>query len=235
MLEALREFLKGPVFVFSISMAVLGVLRLAYLHIYLIVKALYNSWKYQKNHSMLIKGLLTSALPHKLIRFEMSVVSLFNVIVPVIIFFLHFFVLDHISLFEKSTGIALIAFSKSFADFLLLVIVIFIVTRIWRGIFKPDKSVGSGNNLWFWSFVLLVSISGWFAANINNAIMLKYMQVIHLLSGNILIVSIPFSRIGYYVIYPLAGITSHIGIWLLPDAPPRDETTPYFKCLMEKQ
>lgn len=236
MLDALREFLKGPVFIFSISLSILGIVRLIYLHLYLVVKALYNSWKFHKKKSAVIRGLLTSAFPIKSLIREISAISLLKIIASMIVFALPFFVLDHLSLLEKSTGVALIALSKSFTDFLLLIITIGIVTLLWKSALKSDKSTGQLNRIWLWSFVLLVFLSGWLAANLNSPpILLKGMQVFHLLIGNILIISIPFTRIGYYIIYPLASITSHIGFWLLPDAEARDETTAYFKGLMEKQ
>jgi hypothetical protein len=234
MLDALREFLMGPVFVFSIAMALLGLLRLIFLRICFIVSAFYNSWNDIENHGALIKRVLSYGLPHKFIQLRFEIRTFILVIVYSITFIIPFFVLDHLSLLEKFYGIRLIGFSKSFTLLLLLIPLLLAVIKIRHSLGKSKNRVGSKNDLWFWSFLLLVYVTGVLAQNTNQPALLRFIRVLHVLTGDILIFIIPFSRIGYWLIYPLINITTR-GIRLLPDAKKRNETSAYFKSLMENK
>ncbi len=235
MLDALREFMKGPGFIFALVVAILGILRLVYLHVYLIVVALYNSWKYTKNRVELIKKVLRYTLPRNFLPVVFTFASIPRILFYGILFLLPFLVIDHVSLFEKNYGVQFVAFSRPFADLLLLLLCVTIIVKLRKSLSGEKGNVGYINNFCFWLLILMVLITGYLSSTINTPALLKFMQVIHLFTGDVLIFLIPFSRIGYYLVYPFARMTSHLGFWALPDAQRRDETTPYFKSLMEKQ
>jgi hypothetical protein len=94
--------------------------------------------------------------------------------------------------------------------------------------------LGARNAMVVWVLFLLLLLSGFAASAINNPLLFSCARLLHVLLGDILIFIIPFSRVGYWLIAPLANITSHMGVWLLPDAPKRNETSAYFKKLSEK-
>jgi len=235
MTENLTSFLKGPVFIFAIVFALLGVMRLAFLHLHLIVLAVYNSWKHDRRRSELIKVVLSKAVSLDFFRYKFGSSSILWILAYLVFGFLFLSTIDHVSLMERHFGLRLIAVSRPMTMLLLAFIVLLIVVRIFILSTTSKHTVGSENNLLFWFLLFAVLATGFCSSTINNIGLLHFAQFCHVFFGDILIMLIPFSRIGYWLVSPLANITCHLGVWLLPDSPKRDETAAYFHRLSEKR
>jgi len=235
MIDDLAGILKGPAFVFCFVFAILGVARLAFMHVHLIAMAFYNTWHHEYNRRDLAKVVLKRAFvfePHQFgfrdgplawLLFDAAVIVL---LLPSV---------GHVVLAEKFFGVKLFAISPLLSGILLLFIFISITVRLFRLSTKAKKNLGTSNTIAFWSTLLLLLLSGYCANTVNNPWLLRYARIFHVLLGDIFVLLIPMSRVGYWLVSPLANITSHLGVWLLPDAPRRDETSAYFKRLSEKR
>jgi hypothetical protein len=235
MVDDLAGFLKGPAFIFCLVFAILGVARLAFMHMHLIAMAFYNTWHHEYNRRDLAKVVLKRAFVFERHQFGFREGPLSWLLFDAAILALLVPVPGHIVLAEKFFGVRLFAVSPSLTTVLLVCIGTSIAVRLYLLSTKGKNSLGMSNAVVFWSLLFLLLLSGQCANSINNTGLLRYARIFHVLLGDILIFLIPLSRVGYWLVSPLANITSHLGVWLLPDAPRRDETSAYFKKLSEKK
>jgi hypothetical protein len=235
MVDDLAGILKGPAFIFCLVFAIMGVARLAFMHMHLIAMAFYNTWHHEYNRRDLAKVVLKRAFvferhqfgfregPLSWLLFDAAVVV---ALVPSV---------GHVALVEKFFGVKLLAVSPSLTGILLLFICVSIGVRLICLSTNGKESLGTPNAIAFWSMLLLLLLSGFCANALTSPGPLRFARIFHVLLGDVLIFLIPLSRVGYWLVSPLANITSHLGVWLLPDAPRRDETSAYFKKLSEKK
>lgn len=235
MVEALTALFMGPVFVFSIAFAFLGIARLAFLHVHRIARALYNSWNPGYMRIDFVKKFVKTALFREHVQFATGTAASAWAAMDVGVVFLLLFTVDHMALLEKSAGVDLFAISKTFTNAILAVVCVSIIIRFRRYFQNRKRTVAVINGVWFLFLLLILLLSGFFSSNVNNLTLLKYVRLVHVFSGDCCIALVPFSRIGYWLISPLVNITSHLGMRLLPNAPKRDETAEYFKRLSEKR
>lgn len=235
MLDSVSAFLQGPFFTFSCMLALLGVLRLLFFHLYAIIIAFYNSWKYTEKHATLIKDLLVFTVSHYSSLFSVSGIQVLKQRLPVFLLgILPFVIIDHQALLTRMFYIKMISLSPLLTPVVLILGGVFIVSRVWREVRLSPQTVGKISTILFWSLIFMVFLSGYITSIVNHPSFLKVFRLIHIGLGDLLILIIPFSRIGYFLASPFIRITSHIGIWSLPNAQMRDETRPYFLRLMEK-
>jgi hypothetical protein len=235
MITAITAFLKGPVFVFCFVFAVLGVARLAFMHVHLIATAFYNTWHHEYNRRDLANVVLKRAFILEPRQFGFREGPLAWVLADAAMTVLLLPCVPHIVLAEKFFGVTLPAVSPSLTGVLILLIGISISIRLFLLSRTSRESLGTPNTVVLWSSLLLLIVSGYGANAINSPGMLQLVRIFHVLLGDALIFLIPLTRVGYWLVSPLANITSHLGVWLLPDAPRRDETSAYFKRLSEKR
>jgi hypothetical protein len=235
MIQELTAFLKGPVFVFSLVVALLGVFRLVFHYLHLIAAAFYNSWKYHGNASEFAMAALKKMTSIEFYRIRFRLTPVFWGAVAFAFVLSALFSIDHVSLIERRFGVGLFALSKSLGELMVVLCGVPLIVKFLMLSAGPKTTFGAGDSMWFFSLLLIVLASGLCASNANYPALLAYARFIHVFAGDFLIMIVPFSRIGYWLVSPLATITIHAGVWLLPDSPKRDETAEYFKRLSEKK
>jgi hypothetical protein len=235
MLQELTAFLKGPIFIFSLVVALLGVFRLVFHYLRLIAGAFYNSWKYHGNPSKFAMAALKKTTSIEFYRIRPHLAAVFWGVVAFAFVVVALFSIDHVSLIERRFGVGLFALSKSLGVFLAVFCGISILVKLLGLSLGPKTTLDAGNDMGFLSLLFIVLASGLCLSNANDPALLAYARFIHVFAGDFLIMIVPFSRIGYWLVLPLATITIHAGVWLLPDSPKRDETAEYFKRLSEKK
>jgi hypothetical protein len=234
MVDDVAAFLKGPAFIFCLVFAILGVARLGFMHVHLIAMAFYNTWHHEYNRRDLVKVILKRAFVFERNQFGFAEGPLAWLLFDAVVVVLLLPAVGHVVLAEKFFGVRLIAVSSPLTGILLACISVSIAFRLYRLSTKTKDSPGTLNTVSFWSLLLLLVVSGYCAGTVNSPGLLRFVRLFHGMLGDICVFLIPFSRIGYWLVSPLANITSHLGVWLLPDAPKRDETSAYFKKLSEK-
>ena len=230
MIDDLTQFLKGPGFVFCAIFALLGVVRLAFVHVHLISKALYNSWSHTYSRAELAKALLV-----KMFTFENSTGQRKSVRALFFLELLFFLALianiDHIARAKNIFGIPLIAVSHPVTVLITILLSISILVKVGRHAASAKNSIGVTGKVLFGSLLFLVLLTGGFASSLN----IPSLRFLHLVCSDLFIFLIPFSPIGHLLISPLANITCRGGRSLLPSTPTRNETAAYFKKRLEEK
>jgi hypothetical protein len=228
--EALTVFLKGPAFVFCLVFAILGVGRLFFMHVHAIVAALHNARHQEQDRRDLMKIILKKAFVFQQGQFGFRQGPRARVILDTVIVVLLLPNVSHIVLAEKFFGVKqLVAVSWPCTVVLLAILCISISFRLYFLSIRTKRFLGVFNAVSFWSLLFLLCASGYCASIVSSPMVLAYARIFHVLFGDLFILLIPFSRVGYVLILPLANITSRLGAWLLP------ETSAYFKKLSEKK
>lgn len=233
MIETLTAFFQGPVFVFSLSAAILGIGRLGFLHLHSIFSAIYKPWRDASDRLQFadVARRKIMSVNYRSARFSTS--SATSIILAVIILIVAFLSPDHIGIIEGRLGVHLLALSGSVTFVLLCIAVVLIIGRI-RGVFLENKRLVTGNpDLWFWSFVLITLVSGFGTTAVSVPGLLSFTRLVHVLSGDAFLLLIPFSRIGRFIVSPLSVIAGHFETKTLHNAPESDQTAEYYKKLSE--
>ncbi len=230
-LDLFLSFLRGPLLVFALAIAFFGMLRIGLLHLAIIVQSLYNAGSKglskKKIVEMFIINFSTAASAFR--------VGLFTLLKKGSLFFglvlLPLFTLDHILIVKKVFGFEYPGLS-AFAGALVSLIVIGYLGRKSLISFRSFvRSNGDGVETAFWSLMFILFGSGVLAGSIDHIILLKLIQIMHGLTGILLLMLLPFIPARNYLIYPLVILTRHLCTWALPAKTIREETLTYFNKL----
>ncbi|MFC1585389.1 hypothetical protein ACFL5V_07575 [Fibrobacterota bacterium] len=232
--DVLIGWLKGPCLFFSLCLCLLGLARLAFAHCSLIITAVYNSRKTGLSYGRIIRDftgrLIKTAkaslsFPAPILKWFLAV-GVF-VLSPILI-------LDHIIILNRILGTNLPALSRDFGHLTSILAMVYVAFLFSRTGLTFWNRTGKADGLLFWALISVVFGSGIAAVSIQHFHLLKILQIVHFASGNLLLIMLPFTTAGAYLVFPIIAITSRFGTWFFPAAKTRDETGDYFNRLRNK-
>lgn len=208
-MEALIDFAKGPLFAFTFLIMILGLTRLVLIQVYTLVagkgrqlraapwKAIFSdaaSWLVPVRH--LVKGTVLFSIVSFLCHVGMILVPLF--------------LAAHIALWEGFLGVALPSIGRGFADYLTLFtiagLVILLLLRTFR---SRRRSMSRPTDYILLMLLTTVFSAGFLASHPNvNPLSWQVAMLIHLLSGNLLFLVIPFTKLAHVVLYPFDRVSA---------------------------
>jgi nitrate reductase gamma subunit len=110
------------------------------------------------------------------------------------------FLLAHNILIEESWGIFPPSFSEKFSDILTIVILGFGAYFLYRRLFSPKiKAITSSADFFMFLIVFVPYLTGFLAY--HQIFPYKTMIIIHMLSGEIMLVCIPFSKLRHMIFF----------------------------------
>lgn len=207
-MDGLLDFVKGPLFRFSIAVLLLGLARIFILQ-------LINGFEARRKAK-------EKKLPTKFVRKYMfgnlfmirafrtrPLYSLISIIFHVGIILTPLLLFDHILMIENEIGISWFAlsFGKETADILTVTgIVAAVLLVIMRASAQVSRAISRKQDF-LWPLILIVPlITGFVCANFAtspdayNAFML-----VHMLSGEMIFILIPFTKIAHCVLMPISS------------------------------
>ncbi len=205
-MEELLNFAKGPFFRFAFAVMALGLIRALVLSIINGAEAKGKASDKQIPGAYVKKMTLGYVLPIRSFRTKpvYSVVSiLFHIgllLTPLLLF-------DHALLFDRSSGISWVGISlpKNIADILtMLTIAMGIVLLIMRASNKASRFISRKQDF-AWPLLLLAPfVTGFICANASvTPGAYNFFMLVHIISGNIIFILIPFTKIAHCVLLPL--------------------------------
>jgi nitrate reductase gamma subunit len=213
------EWARGPAFVFSITLMVLGLLRNLLLTGWNITKALLKAGDRNIPWKDLIVTSFAWILPLKKIR-ERVWYSLASILFHVGLILVPIFLIEHVALWRRGIGFGWPTISQTLADGLTLLTVAMIVAlligrlgnRNARALTRPQDVV----------LPLLISIpfiSGFLASHpLMNPFNYHATMLVHVLSGNLIMCLLPFTKLCHCVLLPLTQIVADVGWHFPPNA-----------------
>jgi len=118
-----------------------------------------------------------------------------------LLFLVPLFLLSHVALIEESMHWSWITFSDPMADALTLVIIFSLIFFMVRKIIVPEvKFLTSASDFIFILIVAIPFVTGFIAY--HQFFAYKWMVIIHILSGELLLILIPFTRFFHMILAP---------------------------------
>ncbi|MCL5991980.1 MAG: hypothetical protein M1419_07755 [Bacteroidetes bacterium] len=206
-MEELLDIAKGPLFRFSFAIMILGLIRV-------FVLSLINGCEAKKKakDKSIPKGYvrkMTFGFLFPLRAFRVKPVYAFvSILFHIGLLITPIFLFDHALLFQNSIGISWIdlTLSKQLADWLtILTIITGIILLLIRLSSKTSRFI-SRNQDYLWPLLLLIPfISGLVCAQFTvEPDVYNIFMLIHILSGCLIFILMPFTKIAHCILLPLS-------------------------------
>jgi nitrate reductase gamma subunit len=216
------EFAKGPLFRLCFMIMLLGLARIIFLDLWGAYKALKKAGDRIMPWKLIISRTWEWLFPVKRLSHNFQFYSVLSILFHIGLIIVPIFLYAHIDLWKQSVGISWPALPYVWALWLTVATIIFAISLIaGRLIIKQARALSRKQD-YLWLILLLIPfLTGFICANLNiSPETYQYFILIHVLSGDLIFVLIPFSKIAHCVLEPLSQLVSTLA-WKFP--PESDE------------
>jgi nitrate reductase gamma subunit len=204
--QALLDFAKGPLFRLTFLIMVLGLARLLIMDIYNAVVAYRNAGDKNLNWSDAARKTLQWLFPIRRVLTARPFYSLISILFHIGLIIVPIFLLAHIQLWKSSLGMSWWSLPVFWADWLtimtiatgLLLIIGRLASKNARHLSRPQDYI--------WPLLLILPfLTGYICASTVLAPgVYQTLLLIHILSGELIFVLIPFTKVAHCVLMPLS-------------------------------
>jgi len=210
-------FAKGPLFRLSLMVMILGLGRLLFIALAGMVQAYRRAGNKALDWARIARltavGLVPSYRPDAN-RWIYSIASfLFHAGLIIAPLFLH----SNIQLWEKGIGLSWPALPMAWADGLsMLVIATGAGLLLGRISYPQSRSISRSQDFLLPLFILLSFITGFLASHPHwNPFSYQSTLLIHVLGGNFLLLTVPFSKLAHVILWPFRHLATELA-WRFP-------------------
>jgi nitrate reductase gamma subunit len=210
------EWARGPAFVFSFSLMVLGLMRILILTIWGIAKTLLRAGDKKVVWKNLITTSLGWILPFKKLK-QRVWYSLASILFHIGIIIVPIFLIEHVALWRRGIGVSWFTISRTLADGLtLLTFAMIILLLIGRLGSREARTLTRGQDVILPLIILIPFISGLLASHPSfNPFAYQATMLVHVLSSDLVMCLIPFTKLCHCVILPFTQVVAEVG-WHFP-------------------
>jgi nitrate reductase gamma subunit len=216
------EWARGPFFRFSFAILLLGLLRIILLHLLNIALIIHQAR--QNKRKIPYKKILGATLKW-LFPFSPKMSRQIIFVITSILFHLSLIVVPlflsaHILLWERGLGLRWPALEQNVADILTIVAIFTgLAILVQRSSTAASRSLSRPQDYFFLSLILLLFLSGYLAAHpALHPFRYHSVMLVHVLTGNLLFILTPFSKLSHIVLFPLTQLVSELGWYLNYDS-----------------
>ncbi len=223
MMESLLDFARGPLFRLCFAIMLLGLARILFLDMWSAYKAYKKAGDKKMPWKLIISRGWEWILPVKRIVHNFQVYSILSILFHIGLIIVPIFLFAHVQLWKESVGISWPALPYGWAFWLTIGTIAFSVSLIiGRLVIKQARSLSRKQD-YLWIVLLLIPfVTGFICANINiDPRSYQYFMLIHILSGELIFILIPFSKIAHCVLAPLSQLISALA-WKFPSETDND-------------
>ena len=216
-MDALLEFARGPLFRFCFAVMLLGLARILFLDIWAAYKAYKKTGDKKMPWKLIISRSLEWIFPVKRLSNNFQVYSVLSILFHVGLILVPIFLFAHIQLWKEAVGISWPALPYNWAFWLTVSTIVFAASLfIGRLVIKQARTLSRKQD-YLWLILLLIPFAtGFVCANLNVGPQnYQFFMLVHILSGELIFVLIPFSKIAHCVLSPLSQVVSNLA-WKFP-------------------
>jgi nitrate reductase gamma subunit len=216
------EFAKGPLFRLCFMIMILGLARMIFLDLWGAYKAYKKAGDKIMPWKLIISRTWEWLFPVKRLSRNFQLYSVLSILFHVGLIIVPIFLYAHIDLWKQSVGISWPALPYLWALWLTVATIVFAVSLIaGRLIIKQARTLSKKQD-YLWLILLLIPfVTGFICANLNiDPQTYQFFILVHVLSGELIFILIPFSKIAHCVLEPLSQLISALA-WKFP--PETDE------------
>lgn len=210
------DFGMGPLFIFSVSIMILGLLRLFIITVLNIRNVTKNAGDKNFKYLSVLKSTITWMIPGKNIWNTQIFFSTISIIFHIGLILVPIFLFEHILIWKKIFGFGWPAFSEIIVDTLTIITIICTLILIAYRIFsKFRRNLSSGGDYFFLLLILIIFLSGYLIPRKFNPFGYEITLMIHIIAGNFAMIIFPFTRLAHCVLFPLMRLSSSVA-WHFP-------------------
>jgi nitrate reductase gamma subunit len=221
-LEGILDFARGPLFRLTLALMILGLMRILILDISGLIEAYSKAGDKVIPWGDAFRKTIGWLLPFNRAAKNRPFYSLFSMLFHVGLILVPLFLFAHVELWKGSLGFGWITLSKNLADILTVTTVVFgVLLFIGRAASRESRFISRKQDYLWPPLLIIPFITGFLCANM--AVSPQTYQVcmlIHVLSGELIFVLLPFTKIAHCVIMPLSQFIIAVA-WRFP--PDTDE------------
>jgi len=204
--QEILDFTGGPLFRLSFLIMLLGLARIFFLDIYNAVEAYKKAGDKKLAWGDAVKKTLRWMFPVKSAFTQRPIYSVISILFHIGLILVPIFLLAHIQLWKDGIGISWWHLPPFWADFLTLLTVSGALALFIGRIGSKGARILSRKQDYLWPLFLLVPfVTGYLCANtIISPGTYQFLMLVHILSGNIIFILLPFTKIAHCVLIPLS-------------------------------
>jgi nitrate reductase gamma subunit len=216
-MEALLNFARGPLFRLTFALMMLGLLRILVLDVWSVI----NSYRKAGDKSMpwrlVIRRTLQWLAPFNRVFNNRPVYSMLSILFHVGLILVPVFLYAHVLLWEKAIGISWSTLPKTVADVLTVSTIVTAILLFIGRVANRSSSFLSRKQDYLWPLLLMIPFaSGFICANFAvSPSIYQIFMLIHILSGELIFLLIPFTKIAHCVLMPLSQLICTLA-WKFP-------------------
>jgi len=218
-MELWLDAAKGPLFRLCFAIMILGLIRIFLLDIWGAYKAYRKAGDKTMPWKLIISRSIEWLFPVKRFGHNRPFYSVISILFHVGLLLVPLFLFAHVQLWRESLGFGWITLPYQWAFWLTLSTIFFAVALFFGRLLNKSSSFISRKQDYLWPLILLIPfVTGFVCAHLS--INPQTFMLIHVLSGDIIFVLIPFTKIAHCVLMPLSQVVCTIA-WKFP--PETDE------------
>lgn len=211
------EWARGPAFRFSILLMILGLARLLVLNIANILNVVSRARDKSIPWTTVIRDTVRWFFPYRTAKPQLfvTVVSfLFHVSVIVTPVFLG----AHIMLWQRGVGVSWAAIPQLAADYLTLLAIASAALLFFKRVSaKATRALSRPQDYLLPPLIMIPFISGYLAMHpAYNPFEYNATMFVHVMSGNLILILMPFSKLSHAVLFPTTQLVSEMAWHLVP-------------------
>jgi len=216
-MDSVLDFARGPLFRLTFAIMALGLLRILVLDIIAAVSAYRRAGDKSMPWRLIFRRSVEWFVPVKRMFHNRPVYSVYSILFHVGLILVPIFLFAHVQLWDKAIGFAWPSLPETVADILTVSTIVFALLLFASRVFKRTSSFLSRKQDFFWPLLLIVPfITGFICANLGvRPGTYQAFMLIHVLSGELIFVLIPFTKIAHCVLMPLSQVICTLA-WKFP-------------------
>lgn len=216
-MESLLSFAKGPLFRLCFAIMVLGLARIFFLDVWASIKAYKKAGDKKMPWKLILSRTWEWIFPFKRFKNNFNIYSIFSILFHIGLIIVPIFLFAHINLWNESVGISWPALPFSWALWLTISTIVFAAAMFLGRLIIRETRLLSKKQDYLWLLLLLIPfVTGFICANLNiSPQSYHFFLLVHVLSGELIFILIPFSKIAHCVLAPLSQIVSALA-WKFP-------------------
>ncbi len=215
-MEAWLQWARGPMFKFAFVFMMFGLLRCLGLTAYGVIKSLRSTDDKNINLRMIIKFTLKWLFPLDKVKVK-PIYSVISIIFHLSIIITPIFLLAHIVLWKRGLGVGWPALNQQIADILTLTAIasawLLFLGRIFN---KDSRHLSRFQDYMLPPLISIPFITGYLAMHPwLNPFDYTAVMLVHVLSGNLIFILMPLSKLSHAVLLPTTQLVSEV-TWRFP-------------------
>lgn len=215
----LLEWARGPAFIACFTLMVLGLLRNLFLTIWGLVQNIRRAGDKSMSWKSLAASSLLWVIPFKKLK-ERIWYSLMSILFHTGLILVPLFLIEHIALWRRGLGFGWPAIGQTLADALTLLTLTAILALIFGRLGNRNaRALTRVQDIVLLLLTALPFASGFLAAHpVYNPVAYQTTMLVHVLSSNLLMCLIPFTKLCHCILLPLTQIMAEAGWHFPPNA-----------------